>query len=51
MSKQNQKKTPYLNKKVKKAGMKEQMIYGSGGTTLSEVQEKKKKYKNNKLNE
>ncbi len=43
-------KAPYLNKKTKKVGMKEQMIYGNG-KTLEERENAKKKYKNNKLNE
>ena len=48
MSKEH--KTPYLNKKIKKAGMKEQLLFGNG-KTLAETEKANKKYKKNKLNE
>jgi hypothetical protein len=48
MSKEN--KAPYLNKKTKKKGMKETLIYGTGNS-LKERENADKKYKKNKLNE
>ena len=50
MSKDNSKKAPYMNKKVKKAGMKEQLLFGNG-KTLAEKDKANVKYKKNKLNE
>ncbi len=43
-------KAPYLNKKTKKAGMKEQLLFGNG-KTIAETEKINKKYKKNKLNE